>query len=150
MQPNLNLGRKIIMTNVIPNIGLASRRAPLSRMFRGATGMVFILLCLMYFIEYVDRVNLSVAGPLIRKEMHLSNIQLGIAFSAFGYCYAATQLLGGYLGDRIGSRLSLTILGLIWACGTFATGLAGGWLFWLPHVFWLGLVRPARCLPPRA
>jgi MFS family permease len=127
------------MTNVIPNIDLATRRAPLSRMFRGATGLVFILLCAMYFIEYVDRVNLSVAGPLIRKEMHLSNIQLGIAFSAFGYCYAATQLLGGYLGDRIGSRLSLTILGLIWACGTFATGLAGGLAFLVAARFLVGL-----------
>jgi len=41
---------------------------PLSRMFRGAPGTVFLLLCLMYFIEYVDRVNLSVAAPQIRPS----------------------------------------------------------------------------------
>jgi MFS family permease len=103
-----------------------AKAPPLLAMFKGAGGLVFLLLSLMVFIEYIDRVNLSVAGPLIKGEMHLSNIQLGLAFSAFGYCYAATQLLGGYLGDRLGPRLALTLLALIWAAGTFATGLAGG------------------------
>ena len=117
----------------------ASRRPPLSTMFRGATGAVLVLLCLMYFIEYIDRVNLSVAGPLIKREMGLSNIGLGLAFSAFGYCYAATQLLGGYLGDRIGARLALTILGLVWAFGTVATGLAGGLLMLIGARFLVGL-----------
>jgi len=117
----------------------ASRRPPLLAMFRGATGAVLILLCLMYFIEYIDRVNLSVAGPLIKREMGLSNIGLGLAFSAFGYCYAATQLLGGYLGDRIGARLALTILGLVWAFGTVTTGLAGGLLMLIGARFLVGL-----------
>ena len=112
---------------------------PLLTMFRGATGAVLILLCLMYFIEYIDRVNLSVAGPLIKREMGLSNIGLGLAFSSFGYCYAATQLLGGYLGDRIGARLALTILGLVWAFGTVATGLAGGLLMLIGARFLVGL-----------
>lgn len=122
---------------------------PLHWMFRGATGVVFILLCLMYFIEYVDRVNLSVAGPLIKKEMALSDIQLGVAFSAFGYCYAATQFLGGYLGDRIGARYALTILGLIWACGTFVTGLAGGLASLVAARFLVGLGE-AGSLPTAA
>jgi sugar phosphate permease len=119
------------------------------RMFRGTSGLVFLLLSLMVFIEYIDRVNLSVAGPLIKKEMGLSNIQLGLAFSAFGYCYAATQLLGGFLGDRIGARLSLTILALIWAFGTFATGVAGGLGMLIAARFLVGLGE-AGSLPTAA
>jgi sugar phosphate permease len=99
---------------------------PLSRMFRGGTGVVFILLCAMYFILYVDRVNLSMAAPIIKTEFHLSNTQLGLVLSAFGYCYAAFQIIGGFAGDRFGGRRTLTALLCLCAAGTFFTGLAGG------------------------
>jgi sugar phosphate permease len=91
-----------------------------------ATGNVVLLLCLMYLITYIDRVNLSTAAPLIRKELHLSQTQLGIVFSAFGYPYAIFQIIGGHLGDRFGARRTLTICGLVWALATILTGLAGG------------------------
>jgi sugar phosphate permease len=97
-----------------------------TNMFRGATGRVFILICAMYFIEYIDRVNLSIAAPLLKSELHLSNTQLGIALSAFGYCYATFQIINGYLGDRIGPRRMLAISGLLWAIGTLTTGVVGG------------------------
>lgn len=97
-----------------------------AKMFSGATGRVFLLLCAMYFIEYIDRVNISVAAPLIKKEFALTNTQLGFALAAFGYCYATFQIVGGYLGDRFGPRKVLTIQGILWAAGTLATGFAGG------------------------
>jgi MFS family permease len=91
-----------------------------------ATGNVVLLLCLMYLITYIDRVNLSTAAPLIRKELHLTQTQLGVVFSAFGYPYAIFQIIGGHLGDRFGARRTLTICGLVWAAATILTGLAGG------------------------
>jgi sugar phosphate permease len=96
--------------------------------FRGTTGRVFLLICAMYFIEYIDRVNLSIAAPLLKSEMHLSNTQLGLALSAFGYCYAIFQVINGYLGDRIGPRRMLAISGVLWALGTLTTGVTGGLL----------------------
>ena len=97
-----------------------------AKMFSGTTGKVFILLCAMYFIEYIDRVNLSVAAPLIKGEFGLSNTQLGFALAAFGWCYATFQVIGGYMGDRFGPRKVLAIQGLLWASGTLLTGFAGG------------------------
>jgi len=91
-----------------------------------ATGNVVLLLCLMYLITYIDRVNISTAAPLIRKELGLSQTQLGIVFSAFGYPYAVFQIVGGALGDHFGARRTLTICGLIWAVATILTGLTGG------------------------
>ena len=88
--------------------------------------LILFVLCLMYFISYIDRVNISVAAPLIRKEMGLSATQLGLIFSAFAYPYAATQIYGGWLADRYGPRLVLTILSIIWAGATVLTGLSGG------------------------
>jgi sugar phosphate permease len=101
-------------------------RFPLTRVFRGVPGTVFLLLCLMYFIEYVDRVNLSVTAPEVRAEFDLSNTKLGLALSAFGYCYTAFQIIGGFAGDRFGPRVTLTFCGVLWAAGTLLTGLASG------------------------
>jgi MFS family permease len=97
-----------------------------ARMFSGTVGRVFMLLCAMYFIEYVDRVNLSVAAPLLKTELQLSNTQLGLALSAFGYCYALFQIIVGYAGDRFGPRRTLAISGLLWGAGTLLTGFTGG------------------------
>jgi MFS family permease len=98
----------------------------MGRLFTGATGRVFLLLCLMYFIMYIDRVNISVAAPMIQAEMRLTNTQLGFTLSAFGICYAFLQIVNGYLGDRFGPRKVLSILGLFWSLGTLATAFCTG------------------------
>jgi sugar phosphate permease len=46
----------------------------------GASSRVLLILCLMYLILYVDRVNISTAAPLIKAELGLSNTQLGLVF----------------------------------------------------------------------
>jgi MFS family permease len=87
---------------------------------------VLLIICLMYLILYVDRVNISTAAPLIKADLALSNTQLGLAFSAFFYPYALLQLIGGYIGDKFGARLTLIICGLIVCAATAATGAVGG------------------------
>jgi MFS family permease len=91
-----------------------------------ASNWVLLLLCLMYLILYVDRVNISTAAPLIRADLKLSNTELGLAFSAFAYPYAFFQLVGGWLGDRFGARATLGVSGLIVVAATAATGAVGG------------------------
>ena len=44
---------------------------------------VLALLCAMYFITYMDRVNISTAAPFIKSDLHLNNTQLGLALAAF-------------------------------------------------------------------
>ncbi len=90
------------------------------------TNKVLWLLCVMYFLLYVDRVNISTAAPLIKTELGLSNTDLGLAFSAFAYPYACFQLVGGWLGDRFGARVTLAVSGLIVVAATAATGFVGG------------------------
>jgi MFS family permease len=92
----------------------------------GVSGTVLLLLCLMYLILYIDRVNISTAAPLIGADLKLSNTDLGLAFSAFAYPYAFFQLVGGWLGDRFGARATLAICGLIVCAATAATGFVGG------------------------
>ena len=87
-----------------------------------ATHVVLAMLCIMYFITYVDRVNIGTAASEIQKELHLTNTQLGLVFSAFAYPYLLFQVIGGWIGDRLGPRKTLFWCGLIWAVATIATG----------------------------
>jgi len=88
-----------------------------------ATGSVLFLLCLMYLITYIDRVNIATAAEPMRKEFKLTDTQLGFAFSAFGYAYLLLQVYGGWIADRFGPRKTLTISGIVWAGATILTGL---------------------------
>jgi len=85
---------------------------------------MLFLLCLMYFIAYIDRVNISVAAPALKREFALTPTELGLIFSAFAYPYTLMQLGGGWLADRYGPRLVLTILSVLWALATILTGLS--------------------------
>ena len=64
-------------------------------------------------VSFLDRVNISVAGSSIAAEYHLSQIQLGWVFSGFLLGYALFQTPGGWLADRLGPRLVLTV-GVLW------------------------------------
>src|SRR6267378_3790429 len=90
-----------------------------------ASETVLGLLCLMYLITYIDRVNAGTAANEIRKEMSSSYLQLGFVISAWAYPYIVFQILGGWMGDRFGPRSTLFVCGLIWATATILTGLAG-------------------------
>ncbi len=89
-------------------------------------GFVLLLLCAMYFLLFVNRTNLAIAGPLMQADLKLTNTELGLAFSAFAYPYALFQLFGGVLGDRFGPRLTLGVATFAVALATAWTGAAGG------------------------
>lgn len=91
-----------------------------------ASGNVLLLLCVMYFITYVDRVNVSTAAAAFKTDLGLSNTQLGFVFSAFAYPYLVCQVIGGWFGDRFGARRTLIVCGAIWSVATILTGLVGG------------------------
>ncbi|HEY4863787.1 MAG TPA: MFS transporter [Xanthobacteraceae bacterium] len=85
---------------------------------------ILFLICLMYLITYLDRVNISTAAPVISKEFGFDKITMGFIFSAFAWAYAAFQVPGGWLGDRFGARSVLTIIVTYWSIMTAATAMA--------------------------
>jgi len=93
---------------------------------RPSVGRWYILLviCLMYLITYLDRVNISTAAPVISKEFGFDKITMGFIFSAFAWAYALFQVPGGWLGDRFGARSVLTIIVSYWSIMTAATAAA--------------------------
>ncbi|WP_027582444.1 MFS transporter [Bradyrhizobium sp. Ai1a-2] len=91
-----------------------------------ATHVVLAMLCAMYFITYIDRVNIGTAASEIQKELRLTNTQLGLVFSAFAYPYLLFQIIGGWVGDHFGPRKTLFWCGMIWAAATIMTGFVTG------------------------
>lgn len=74
-------------------------------------------------VSYLDRVNISIAGPSIEREFHLDHIRLGWVFSAWVLGYALFQAPSGRLADRFGPRKVLTLGTLWWAAFTVFTAL---------------------------
>jgi len=101
--------------------------------------IVLGLLCAMYLILYIDRVNISTAAPLIKAELKLSNTQLGLALSAFALPYAIFQLVGGWISDRLGARITLTLCCAIVAAATVLTGAITGFASLIAVRLFLGL-----------
>jgi sugar phosphate permease len=93
----------------------------------------------MYAITYIDRVNVSTAASVFKKDLHLTNAQVGLVFSAFAYPYLILQIIGGWISDRFGARLTLTVSAIIWATATLFTGLVGGLATMLVARVMLGL-----------
>ena len=103
------------------------------------TSIVLTLLCLLYFITYLDRVNVSTAAAGFGKDFNLSKTQIGLVFSAFAYPYLIFQVIGGWVSDRFGTRRTLIVCGLVWAGATILTGLASGLVSLLAARLLLGL-----------
>ncbi len=98
-----------------------------------------ILLCCMYFMTYLDRVNVSSAAAGFGKEFHLSRTEIGLVFSGFAYPYLIFQIIGGWVSDRFGARRTLIACGLVWAVATVLTGMAVGLASLLAARLLLGL-----------
>ncbi len=92
---------------------------------RAAAGFL-PLLCALYLLLYLDRVNIATAAPLIQSELHLTNAALGVVLSAFAYSYAFCQLVGGLAGERFGPRRTLSASVILVCIATAATGLSFG------------------------
>ncbi len=81
-----------------------------------------VFLFLICALNYVERVNLSVAGPLMAKAFHWTPVVLGFAFSSWLWIYTPCLLLSGWTSDHIGSKLTYAIGLAVWTVGAIATG----------------------------
>src|SRR5438128_12337103 len=115
-----------------------------------ATTAVLVLLCLMYLINYVVRVNVSTAAAAFQPELHLTNTQVGLIFSAFAYPYLLFQIAGGWVADKFGARKALTVFAILWSSATVLMGLTSSLAGMLVGRVLLGIGSSALPVPQRA
>lgn len=86
------------------------------------------LLFINIVINYLDRTNLSVAAPELAKDLGLTSVERGYILSAFGWTYAALQIPGGVLADRVAPRLLYAACLASWSITTMLQGVARGFV----------------------
>ncbi|MEV0948561.1 MFS transporter [Rhodococcus sp. NPDC049939] len=104
------------------------RFSPVAAQASKARVLIAVMLFVTVVINYMDRANLSIALPAIADEMDLSTAQQGLLLSAFGWTYAALQIPGGWLVDRIPPRVLYPACLILWSAATVFMGIVGGFL----------------------
>jgi len=90
----------------------------------GYKWLVVAMLWLVCFFNYADRQAIFSVFPLLKSEMGLSDVELGIVGASFMWVYAAALPLAGLAGDRF-RRKTLILSGLVfWSLITVATALS--------------------------
>jgi ACS family D-galactonate transporter-like MFS transporter len=97
-------------------------------------------------LNYLDRAVMSVAAKPMTEELGISPAMLGLIFSAFSWTYAASQIPGGLLLDRLGTRLTYALSLVFWSAFTLLHGFANSIGTLIGLRFGLG-VAEAPCYP---
>jgi MFS family permease len=85
---------------------------------------VVAMLWFVCFFNYADRQAIFSVFELLKSEMRLNDVQLGIVGASFMWVYAGIGPIAGLIGDRI-NRKTLIISGLVfWSLITIATALS--------------------------
>ncbi|MEX0712088.1 MAG: MFS transporter [Pirellulales bacterium] len=84
---------------------------------------IVALLMAFSFMNYVNRVSMSVAGDEIRGTYGLSETELGTVISALIAAYMLCMVPGGWLSDRLGASRALTLMGFGSAAFCALTGV---------------------------
>jgi len=89
---------------------------------------ILIAIFISVVINYLDRSNIAIAATMINNDLHLTPVQLGYIFSAFGWTYALLQIPGGLLADRFGPRIIYACCLVVWSLVTVIQGLANSFI----------------------
>jgi len=92
------------------------------------------LLFLSTVINYIDRQTLSVLSPVLTRELNLSAIEYSNILTAFLAAYTVMYVGSGFLVDRWGTRIALSVFMVWWSVANMAHAFAQG-------VWSLGVLR---------
>ena len=92
----------------------------------GVRHLIILLLTMMSVLLYLDRFCVSFAGDYIKEDLGLTQTHMSWFLSVFFWSYALSQVPAGWLADRYGARLMLTIYVIAWSLFTAQIGMVGG------------------------
>ncbi|MFN7543327.1 MAG: MFS transporter [Acidobacteriota bacterium] len=100
---------------------------------------VLVLLFFLSVITYIDRVCISVAGPVMQQELGLTPTMWGWVVGAFTISYALFEIPTGAMGDKYGSRVTLSRIVIWWSAFTALTGAVSNFFVLLATRFLFGI-----------
>lgn len=95
---------------------------------RGLRWWIAGLVFLATLINFIDRLTISILGPVITTQLGLTNLQFASITTWFLVAYTASQGLSGKLYDRIGPRRGFTLSILVWSIAASAHAFARGFI----------------------
>ncbi len=107
---------------------------------------ILALITAATMLNYLDRSVLGVAKPALTAELQIGPEVMGLIFSAFSWTYALAQVPGGYVLDRLGTRLTYGLSLALWSAATALHGLMSGVAGLLGARLALGLAE-SPCFP---
>jgi MFS transporter, ACS family, D-galactonate transporter len=78
------------------------------------------------FVNFLDRVNISVSQQALHDTFGVNTITFGYLLSAYSWSYAALQIPSGFLLDRFGVRKISCISTFLWGVASFCAATATG------------------------
>jgi MFS transporter, ACS family, D-galactonate transporter len=79
-------------------------------------------------VSFLDRINLSIAGPQLEKALDIGPDGLGYLLGAYGWTYTVLQIPVGLVVDRLGVTRVGRWGALLWTAASAVTAFATG--FW--------------------
>ena len=98
----------------------AEEEAKLDRKAWLLVGFTWIAYCL----NYSDRQVIFSIFPVLKTELHFTDVQLGLTGSAFLWVYGLCSPIAGQIGDRFSKRRLVALSLLLWSGVTTLTGLS--------------------------
>jgi len=100
---------------------------------------IVLLLFLGSMINYLDRGTISMALPLIARDLALGPADKGLLLSAFFWSYALMQVPIGWCADRYNLRWLYAAAFVLWSLAQGLTGLATGFAVLIGFRILLGI-----------
>lgn len=110
--------------NTVETVELEPKNKRVTSLWHGKRLLVMILLFLASLINYIDRVSMSVAAPVISKEFGWDAGTMGIVLSAFLWSYAFCLVPVGWLTDKLRPRKINALAVAFWSVAAMLTGMA--------------------------
>ncbi len=82
-----------------------------------------LLLTALNFLNYIDRNVLFAVQPLVQKEFHLDDAQVGFLTSAFFVCYMVAAPLIAPLADRYPRKWIMAAGAFVWSAATLLSAV---------------------------
>src|SRR6185437_3814136 len=84
------------------------------------------LTMLIYFLCYIDRINVSFAALTMNKDLGLTAAAYGLSSTAFYLGYVLCEVPSNLIMDKVGARLWLARIMVTWGIISGATAFVVG------------------------
>jgi MFS transporter, ACS family, D-galactonate transporter len=92
----------------------------------GRRWWIAALLGVGVWVNYLDRVNISVSQEALHNTFGITTVTFGYLLSAYSWSYALMQLPSGVLLDRFGVRRIGCLSAFLWSVASFAAAVSTG------------------------